>query len=274
MNFFTRSIPILLGLLLASGCNSDGLNTEQQAHLNSALNAYRSNQTSTALEQCNVLLGSNPSSTRRGFLKARYLRALVNIRQNNPAAARSDINMVIVGLNNPFMVRLPNQVDDLEVKSRDTLGELDFREGNLAAAKTQFAFVLKAIAPESQPADHAAFRMGCIAQRLGEWSQGDTYFQQLNYFKANSPMAVEAKTRSFARAWSVQVGLYAEYSHATGHAARLTQAGWKARCVLLTKNNKRRYALRVGQWTTHDEAKRQLLRLRTLQSDAFIIPSR
>ncbi len=274
MKSIIRSIPILLGLLLAGGCNSDGLNAQQQAHLDSALDAYRTNQTSTTIEQCNVLLAGAPTSTQRGFLKARYLRALANIRQKNTAAARRDLDTVLLSLDNPFAMRLPNQADDLEVKTRDTLGELEFRDGNLASAKTQFELVLKAIAPEAQPADHAAFRMGCIAQRLGQWSQGDTYFQQLKYFKADSPMAIEAKTRSFAKAWTVQVGLYADYAHATAHGARLTQAGWKTRCVPLVKQSKRLYALRVGRWNSHEEAKLQLPRLRTLQADAFIIPSR
>ena len=263
-----------LGLLLSIGCNADGLTAQQQANLDNALDAYRTNETSTTIAQCNVLLQQEPSFTQRGFLKARYLRALAHIRLKNVPAARRDIEQVLTALDDPMKFKFPNQADDLEVKSRDTLGELDFQANNFESAKGHFEFVLKAIAPESQPADHAAYRMGCIAQRQGRWSQADTYFQQLHYFNANSPMAVEAKRRSFAKTWCVQLGLYGNYANATAYAARLTQAGWKARCVPLARQSKSVYALRVGQWNTYNEAKLQLPRLRTLERDAFILPNR
>lgn len=248
-------------LVFAPGCMAQ-IDPQTQARLDGALSAYQAGDDADTVVRAESVLADHPTGP--AAMQALYLRGLARFRQQRYDQAQADLARVARGARS----------DDLRLKALDTLGEMDFRQGRLDAARTRLEAVVAELADGQRPGGHAHYRLGQIAQRQGRWSDADLHLQQVIYHFADSDLAPRARQRVGARAWTVQAGSYTQQPHAEHAARTLRQAGLEPAVVPAVRQGDLMFLVQVGRWDRYEEAEAHQSAVRDVRPDAFLHPTR
>ncbi|OPX23976.1 MAG: hypothetical protein B1H04_03180 [Planctomycetales bacterium 4484_123] len=248
-------------LALLAGCDG-AVSPEGRKALLAASTAYQRGDDSTAITQAGKFLAMHPRLP--ASAEAYYIRGLARCRTGQTAAGKADLLTAI---------RLARRAD-LKAQAHAKLGELAYVGGELAEAERHYRAVLELGRPAAPPADQALYRVACILQRRGRWSEADLLLRRLRHLFAETPLAERARQRVGARFWSVQAGAFGRRPGAQELADRLRAAGLPARVDLELRGGKLMRLVLVGAYSTYQAASRVLPEVRKLRSDAFLVPAR
>ena len=255
-------IAVLFALLVllgsAIGCGEAQIAPTDQRNLDSAVQSYGSGDDAQTIKNANAVLMKHTSGDMA--MKAYYLRGMANFRLGDWDAAANDLKIVIRNA--------PNE--ELTLRAKDALGELAYRNNDLELAKGYFEDVVEGIPQAERPADHARFRLGCILQRQGKWSQADLYFQRVIYLFPKGKLAGEAKKKVNARKWTIQAGSYRKSENAEELASKLRKSGFEVVIKPESPNEKLVFSVLVGRWDNYDSAVRKLPAVKKVRTDAFL----
>ena len=112
--------------------------------------------------------------------------------------------------------------------------------------------------------DEVAWEKAQALFRLGDWKNGQS---ELSKISPKGPFGDRARTRLGVTAWTVQIGAFADNGPARSLAARVPGA-----LVREVPGSPALWIVTVGAWPRHDDARRELDRLKTAHPDAFLLP--
>jgi len=260
-----RSLGILAAcagwLWVLGGCNG-AVGPEGRKILLAGYDAYRRGDDETAVQAASRFLRVYPRVQEAS--EAYYLRGLARIRSGQAEAGKGDLELAL-----RFAKR-----KDLIARAHVRLGEMAYSSGDMSQAEAHFRSALANVAPDVPPADEAMYRLGCVLQRLGRWREADAMFGKVGYFFENTEVARRAGARIRAVRWSIQVGAYAGVEGARDLRDRICRAGPIARIDRERRGDRVMFLVRVGSYSTYEQARGDLERVRRLKSDAFITPAR
>jgi len=243
------------------GCNPK-ISAEGRRYLQAADKAFRQHDDPSAIEACTRFIRMYPHAEQTG--EAYYIRGLARIRLGETLQGKAD-----------FIKALElTKRKDLIALAHCRLGELAYRAGQMDEAKIHYKSALKAVPQGASPADEAMYVLGCILQREGKWIEADVYFDRVIYLFRDSPFSKRASQRVHARGWTVQAGALSRVEMAKVLEKKLQRKGLPARMDADLKEGKLLYVVYIGSYKTHNEAQRELVRVRKIASDAFITPVR
>ena len=245
---------------LWGGC-ATAISPEGRKVLRAANAAYLGGDDTAAVRSASRFLQMHPRAPEAA--EAHYLRGLARCRQGLLAAAKADLRTAAEDAKR----------DDLKALCHAKLGELAYREGNLAVAKSNYEAVLAHAPPGAPPSDQAFYRLGGMHQRSGRWRQADQMYHRLRYLFDGSDLARRAGQRVGARFWSIQAGAFTSPATAGALRGQLAGAGIAARVDPVVRDGKLMRLVRVGAYPTCAAAEADLAKVRRIRSDAFAVPA-
>ena len=253
----------LVGALVALLAGCDGpVSAEGRKALLAANAAYRRGDDPAAIAQAEKFLAMHPHLP--ASAEAYYIRGLARCRAGQTVAGKTDLLTAI---------RLARRAD-LKAQAHAKLGELAYTAGELAESERHYRAVLKLGRPAAPPADQALYRLACMLQRRGKWSEADLLLRRLRHLFAGTPLAERARQRVGARFWSVQAGAFTQARGAERLRDRLRAAGLPARVDLELRGGKLMRLVRVGAYRTYQAGLAVLPQVKKLRPDAFLAPAR
>ena len=256
-----KNLLLISVLFLAWGCRTRGpaLSPGAQQQLNQALLAYRAGDDQKTLACTNFVLMESKKGY--GAMQAYYLRGLARLRKGQLNTSALDLRHVYS--------RAP--YDSLRLKAADALGEVLFKQGKMQEAATLLQEVLSETLPRQKLRDHASYRLGCILQREGRWSESRKHFRRVMYEYRKSGLANLAEQRSVASAWTIQVGAYSSRQQALDSSSVYTSLGHKIYVAEdIHKGTQLVYLLLVGRWNSYRQARASLPAIKQIESGAFL----
>jgi len=253
-----RIIILLVLLLSAVGCVENPITPADQRNLDSAVRFYDSGDDARTIKNANAVLMKHTSGDMA--MQAYYLRGMANFRGGDYPAAVNDLKIVVRNA--------PNE--ELALRAKDAMGELAYRNDDLKLAETYFKDVVEGTPQTKRPADHARFRLGCILQKQGKWSQADLYFQRVIYLFPKGNLGREAGKKVGARKWVIQAGSYRKNENAEELAAKLRKSGFDVAIKPESQNEKLVFSVLVGRWNNYDSAVGKLPAVKKVRTDAFL----
>ncbi len=136
--------------------------------------------------------------------RAYYLRGKAKLSLSQVTQAQSDLREAVG--------RSPNA--DVRANARLALGQLAFDNGQMLQAEELYRDAVADIEVGTPPSDHARYRLGCVLQRRGLWSQAELEFRKVIEYFANTELARRSSRRVNATAWTVQAGAFGSQSRA------------------------------------------------------------
>ena len=249
-----------MGVLVSVGCDLP-LSPEAQSHLDASVAAYDSGDAQGTVRNADAVLAE--TKTGLGASKARYMRALGLVAMRDYNRAGPELEKVRA-----------SGYEELRIKANDTLGEIAYLQGRDDQARAYFKEALRGCAADVAPAGHANYRLGCLLQRVGDWTNADLHFQRVTYYFPKTKMAARAKQRVRARAWTVQVGAYHDSVQARTDAKKFARLNIPVRVEPVLRDGKLVYLLQTGRWPTFAPAVAKLPAVRNITSDAFLAVTR
>lgn len=254
-------IGIVLFLSAIVGCNPR-ISAEARKYLQAADKAFRRHDDLAAIEACTRFIKMYPHAQQAG--EAYYIRGLARCRRGEIQQGKED-----------FLKALElAKRKDLIALTHCRLGELAYRSGQMENSAMHYRAALKAVPQGVQPADEAMYRLGCILQRQGKWTDADVFFDRVIFLFGDSPFAKLASKRVHAREWAVQAGALRRVEKARYLERRLQRSGLPARMDVELRDGKLLYVVYAGSYKSHGAAQRELGKVRVIASDAFITPVR
>ena len=252
-------IVVLLVLLVsAGGCAETGITPADQRNLDSAVRSYDSGDNPRTIKDANAVLMKHTSGDMA--MQAYYLRGMAHFRLGDYPAAVNDLKIVVRNA--------PNE--ELTFRAKDAMGEVAYRKGDMKLAREYFEDVIEGIPQTKRPADHARFRLGCILQRGGKWSEADLYFQRLIYLFPKGNLESKAQKRVNALKWTIQAGSYRKSENAEEMASKLRKLGLKVAIKPESQNEKLMFSVLVGRWDNYGSAVGKLPAVKKVRTDAFL----
>lgn len=112
--------------------------------------------------------------------------------------------------------------------------------------------------------DEVAWEKAQAHFRLGDWKNGQS---ELSKISPKGPYGDRVRSRLGVTAWTVQIGAFADNGPARSLASRVPGA-----LVRELPGSPPLWIVTVGAWPRHDDARRELDRLKTSHPDAFLLP--
>jgi TolA-binding protein len=250
----------ILGTVVAfalGGC-VEKVSPRARQELDASTSAYQAGDYDAAIRHADAVLDEAPSG--ETAWEALYLRGMAQYRQGAFEAARSALQRVVDETGQDVLI----------VKASDALGEIAYRQDDLAAAAQYFKTAIDSGEPKEPPLDHAHYRLGCIHQRSGRWADADLHFQRVAYGFPDSELTELAGQRSGARHWTIQAGAFTERSNAVAGTRLFPIAGPKPFVEPVIRDGDQHFLLMVGRWTTYEPAEAALPSVRQIKPDAFL----
>lgn len=252
-------IVALLAAAMAAGC---GLSPRAQQQLTDGSKRYQAGDNAGAIAQMNAFIQENPRANQ--IDQAHYIRGLARYKLKQYEAAKSDFLQTIA----------ETKSKELQAKASLAQGDLSYETGDMTMAENMYRHSL-----ESLPADdlraHAWYRLGCTLQRLGQWREADMQFHKVIDGSPGSEPARRSARMINSNAWTVQAGSYAKMASAKEGARRLAGkgiAGAQASAILV--DGATWYVVQIGRYGRYEDAQALLPKVRAVQSDAFIAPTK
>lgn len=257
---WSLSILSLLTLMCAGGCGIPS--AEADAKLSQYSEVYRQGRYEEVVSQTTEFMREYHYTT--AVAEAHYLRGMAKARLKDSSGAEADLNEAI---------RLTRHAE-VKGKAQVELGEMAFGRGNLHGAETYFRQALQNLPDNKPPADIALYRLGCLYQRQGKWSEADEQFSLVMYKFSGTPIANQSSVLSRCKAWTIQVGSFDDIRNAQVLARQLNAQGMPASVESVTKDGRLRNRVQVGRHATYDQAVAAMQELRKQLPDAVVGPTR
>ena len=257
---WSLTVLSLLALACGSGCGVPS--PEADAKLSQYSEVYRQGHYEEVVRQTTEFL--RDYSYTSAVPEAHYLRGMARSRLKDASGAETDLNEAI---------RLTHHAE-VKGKAMVELGELAFGRDNVPAAEAHFRQALQNLPEGKSPADIALYRLGCLYQRQGKWSEADEQFSQVMYKFSGSPIANQSAVLSRCKAWTIQVGSFEDIRNAQVLARQLNGQGMSASVESVTKDGKLKNRVQVGRHATYDQAVAALKELRKQIPDAVVTSTR
>jgi len=245
---------------LLGGC-ATVLTPQAEQMLSAGQTAFRQGDYETTIERMDAFLLQHGKTDAAG--KAYCLRGRAKYELNQTDAAREDL------------IRAA-EADDEQTRAQAlvTLGDIAYGQGDMALAENRYRDGLTAIDPTDPLFAHGQFRLGCVLQRQGRWSDADQAFNKVIYHRSGSDLADEAARRVHNNAWTIQAGAFAEKRRAENYAERLRRELPSVRTVPDTVDDSLLFLVQVGRYPTYEQAQADLPKVRKQRHDAFITVTR
>jgi len=245
----------------AMGCNGP-LTLQAQSLLKQGKAAYQRKDYPATIEKMNSFLDQAGRSRKAD--EGYYLRGLAGLKLGDRDGAKRDFTEAI------------ERTDSKHIKahSLNALGDIAWDAGDMDTAARSYSGALKHVRADQKPADHSHYRLGCVLQRQGKWSEADLQFSKLDFYFRGGELALRAARRVNCRAWSVQAGAFNNRDRAKTLAQDLSRTALPAEVRPALKVSKVNYVVQVGRYQTYPEVTRALGTVRQQVSDAFIITVR
>ncbi|MDP6046214.1 MAG: SPOR domain-containing protein [Phycisphaerae bacterium] len=192
--------------------------------------------------------------------RAYYLRGKAKLSLSNVTEAKSDLQEAVN--------RSPNA--DVRANSRLALGQLAFDNGRMVLAEELYRDAIADIEVGKPPGDHARYRLGCVLQRRGLWSQAELEFRQVVEYFANTELARRSSRRVNATAWTVQAGAFGSQSRAALLVRKLRSVGFAPDIKHVLGKSGPLFVVVVNRYETHKQAAMALRSVKRQQADAFV----
>jgi tetratricopeptide (TPR) repeat protein len=247
-------------MAMAAGC---GLPPRAQKQLNDGYEKYKGGDNAGTVAEMNAFIQENPRA--KQIDEAHYLRGLARYNLKQYDAAKSDLLQAITETEN----------NELRGKASLAQGDLSYETGDMTLAENMYRHALETLPETSELRAQAYYRLGCVLQRLGEWRAADQQFHKaIDRYRGAEPARRSARMIN-ANAWTVQAGSFTKMNSAQAGAKKLASKGLPAAhaaAVLVDGNTS--FVVQVGRYDRYEDAQAMLAKIRQVQSDAFIAPTR
>jgi len=243
------------------GC-TEPLSPEARQLLVDSKAAYDGGDDAAVLQKTSAFLAEHANAGEADV--AFYFRGLSKYRLRDSSGAMSDLKEAFTRTNRR----------EIQLGSAKALGDLAFESGDAVWAEDMYYQALQYADPARKPTDEIRYRLGCVLQRKGDWSEADRQFDLVLHLFAGSPSAQRAERRARCLAWTVQTGVYARRDAALAEAKRLGAAKLPAAAKPLTYGGTLRFHVQIGTYKTWSEAGAALPGIRRLRKDAILVPTR
>jgi len=192
--------------------------------------------------------------------RAYYLRGKAKLAISRTAEAASDLQEAVD--------RSPNA--DVRANARLALGQLAFDDGRMMQAEKLYRDAIEDIEVGRPPGDHAHYRLGCVLQRRGLWSQAELEFRRVVEYFANTELARRSSRRVNATAWTVQAGAFGDQARAAMLVRKLRGVGFAPDIKPVLGKSGPLFIVVVNRYGTYQQAAAALRSVKTHQADAFV----
>lgn len=258
-----RTITLCLCLAGLAGC-AGGLTAEQRAWLSEGTDAYHEGRYASAVARLSRFLEQVPD--RPETARALYIRGLAYAKQGRRSEAYRDLHACV------------QRADAGEVawKAYVTLGVLYFEDERWPQARESFHAAITRM-PATAPADRRAwvlYQLGICYERCGQWPQSWRTFERIVRELGDTPQADDARRRVRLRAdhYAIQCGSFSQRSNAESLVRQLELRRLRAYIRPDPRPRGTRYLVLVGRYTTYEQARAALPRIRELVPEAFVWP--
>jgi len=253
---------ISASLMLAAGCELGIWPDSAQKSLTAANDAYRADNYSLTVDEASKAMKSGSASQKA--YEAQYLRGMAMLKLGKTGQAEDDLQNVSKRAKNL----------DLQVRAMDSLAEVYYQQSRFAPAERMFKDVIDNTMPEKQPCDHAQYRLGCIAQRLGRWQEADVHLQKVIFLFPNSNYASLARAVAGSTFWSIQAGVFDSRQQVDLAAKKYANAKLISYVQPVLVDGKLRFVLLFGKWKTWNDADSAMTAHEQFFKDATIVPAK
>ncbi len=248
-------------LLVCIGCQ-ETLSPHARQLLQNGYTASAAGNHRTVISSMDAFLAENPRSRRAD--EAYYLRGVSKYRLGDRAGAQGDLRAAL------------DYARGKEVagKSALALGDLAWEAGDMPTAKDMYATAVDNLNPAVPPADHAAYRLGCVLQRLGRWRDADVHFSRVVELFDGTELGDRAGRRMHCRAWTIQTGAFDAMTRAQAVRKQLVATNLTASVQPTMGGGKLLFLVQVGRYSSYEEAAAALPSISSIQPDAFVAATR
>ena len=230
--------------------------------LATASRQYEQGQYGSAIKALSDFLRREPKGSAR--CEAHYLRGLCyrNQGRHQTVMAIRDFEAAVAGGCRGRVVGL----------AHTALGHTYFEGGEKPIQKAlhHYQQALAAL-DQSPPQDAVLYRLGVCFQRRGDWAKADEYLRRCSQDFGKSEFAEKSQRRMGARNFRLQVGAYANLTHARKKIGQLNRSGWRSDMSRYNQGGKMLYMVRTGQYQSYAAARQNLQRLVRLERQAYIV---
>ncbi|MDB5293955.1 MAG: Pseudouridine synthase [Phycisphaerales bacterium] len=262
---FTAVALGIFFLAVAPGCVD---NTARQQVLDGS-SSLKSGDYDGALQKADAYLQkypSGPEAAEAYYLRGRaYEQRAQDPRYSpTPAQARANLTAAREAYGRGLALRPPPVVQaDLHAQ----IANIAYYEEDYNTAAREWQTAYENAQPDNVKAP-ILYRIGLCQQRLGRFNEADRSFTLVRQQYPDTEAAAKAGSRMGARAFYVQVGVFADTANAERAAIALRQQGFPTSRAV----DAGRQIVRVGPMGTYVEAKDMKARLAGLYPGAIIQP--
>lgn len=203
-------------------------------------------------------------SKSRGADEAYFVRGLAKYKLKDRPGAESDLKEA---LNR-------TKLNHVRVHAFNALGDLAWDKNDMATGENMYRQALANVKEGQRPADHSRYRLGCILQRQGAWSEADLQFDRVIHFFGDSELGKLAARHVRCRAWTVQAGAYRQKALADAAARRFQAENLPATVQSATNRGQLLFLVHVGRYPSYAQAATALETVKRRNADAYVTPTR
>lgn len=252
-------IVALLAAATAAGC---GLSPRAQKQLNDGSQKYQAGDNAGAITELSAFIQENPHANQ--IDQAHYIRGMAHSRLKHYEAAKSDLLQAVTETSNK----------ELQGKAALAQGDLSYETNDMTLAENMYRHALESLPAGSNLRGQAYYRLGCVLQRLGQWREADLQFHKAIDGYPGEPARRSARMIN-SNAWTVQAGSYSKMVTAKDGAKRLSGKGFpNAQAAAVLVDGTTWYVVQIGRYDRYENALAILPRVRAVQSDAFVAPTK
>ena len=217
---------------------------------------------SQTIQRADEFLMTNARTAQSG--RAYYLRGRAKALSHDTDGAMADLQTAI------------DQAKTKEVlaESYNAMGDVAYWRDDMALAENMYRRGLVYAEPHTPAAGHSNYRLGCVLQRQGRWSEADGALNKVIYHQAGTSLAGQASRRVHRDKWTIQVGAFSEKASADKNARQLAGRSLPAVARPESVDHSLLFVVQVGRYPTYEQAAADLVRVRTHQSQAFVTVTR
>lgn len=258
---YNQMVCLATLLLACVGCQ-ESLSPQAKQWLQSGYTASAAGQHQAVITNADAFLSEYGRSKRAD--EAYYLRGLAKYHLGDPSGAREDLKAALARTNKP----------ELQGKAALALGDLAWEADDMTTAVDMYQMALDHMDRSVRPADHAAYRLGCVLQRLGRWREADLPFSRVMELFPDSELANRSSRRVHGRAWAIQLAAFADRGGAQDKVNALAGQGVQTSVLPAMGDSKPTFVVQTGRYPTWEQATAALPSIKRLQPDAFVTATR
>ncbi len=247
---------LCLVAILVSGCSS-ALTQRGSQLLVDGGEAVEARKYAEAITHMDEFLRDNPRSEH--VARACYLRGKAYYGLKNVPLAEADLTEAAQDGSGP-----------VKVNAHLALADIAWDAGNLVKAEQMYSAVADEVPAGDVPGDHAYYRLGCVQQRLGKWSEADVRFYKVVEHYPGSELAKRAGRRVNATAWTIQTGAFRTKARGDAHVKQMRTKKVMAELVAVLIGDRPMFLSVAGRYTKYEQALTAFDRVKRVQGDAYV----